>query len=52
MSIKETKTFTYQNAVVNVFVPDLTEEERNKRMDLIKRAASNLLVKGEKDENF
>jgi ribosome recycling factor len=47
MSIKEVKTFTYSNAIINVFIPDLTEEERSKRIEQIKKAASNLLMKGE-----
>lgn len=47
MSVKEVKTFTYQNAIVNVFIPNLDEEERSKRIEQIKKAASNLLMKGE-----
>ena len=40
---KEIKTFTYSNAIVRVYIPDLTEEERTKRMKSIHKAASSLL---------
>ena len=42
-SYKEIKTFNYPNAVVRVYIPDLTEEERTRRMNEIKKAASRLL---------
>ncbi|KSV60287.1 hypothetical protein [Acetivibrio ethanolgignens] len=29
---KEVKTYTYPNAIVRVYIPDLTEEERERRM--------------------
>lgn len=44
---KKKKVLTYPNMIVNVFVPELTEEERNRRMKRIEKAASNLLMKGE-----
>lgn len=40
----EVQTFTYENAIVRVHRPDLTEEERKKRMKSIKRAAEKLLL--------
>ena len=41
---KEVRTFSFDNAVVRVHIPDLTEEERNRRMETIKRAAAALLA--------
>ena len=40
---KETKVFTYPGMIVRVHIPDLTDEERNRRMKQIYRAAENLL---------
>lgn len=40
---KEIKTFTYPNAIVRVHIPDLTEDERNKRMRRIAKAAEALI---------
>lgn len=40
---KETKTFTYPNMTANVHIPLLSDEERQKRMEYIKKAAVNLL---------
>lgn len=39
----EPKTFTYPNAVVKVYSPILTEEERKRRMERIARSAAALL---------
>jgi len=36
-------TFCYENAIVRVHIPELSEEERKRRMDLIKKAAAELL---------
>lgn len=41
-------TYYHPNAVVNVFRPILTEEERAKRMRAINDAAYELLTKGRK----
>jgi ribosome recycling factor len=41
---KEVRTFHYTNAVVRVHIPDLTEEERNRRLDAVKKAAAALLA--------
>ena len=40
---KEIKTFTYSNAIVRVHIPDISEEERNRRMKKIHNSASELL---------
>ena len=32
---KEVKTFTYDNCIVRVHIPDLTEEERERRMKIL-----------------
>ena len=40
---KEIKTYTYPNMTVRVHIPDLTEEERNRRMQKIHTAAAELL---------
>ena len=39
----EPKTFTYPNAVVKVYSPILTEEERKARMERIAKSAERLL---------
>ncbi len=38
-----TKTFTYPNAIVRVEFPDITKEEREKRMKKIHTAAADLI---------
>ena len=40
---KEVREFKYSNAVVRVHIPDLTEEERERRMKAVKIAAENLM---------
>ena len=40
---KEVRTFTYPNAIVRVHIPDLTPDERNRRMQRVKKAAEDLL---------
>lgn len=39
----KTKIFTYPNMTVRVQIPDLTEEERNRRMKAVYNAAAELL---------
>lgn len=41
---KEVKVLHHGNAVVRVHIPDLTEEERARRMKEIERAAAQLLA--------
>lgn len=48
---KEVRTFRYENAVVRVHIPDLTEEESARRMEAIKKAAAALLSKPKKTES-
>ena len=40
---KEIRVFQYENMTVRVHIPDLTTEERTRRMKLIHNAASDLL---------
>lgn len=42
---KEIKTFRFPGVVARVYIPDLTEEERNRRMNAIHKEAANLLKK-------
>ena len=39
----EIKTFTYSNVTVRVHFPDISDEENERRMKLIKKAATELL---------
>ena len=40
---KEVKTFSFENMTVRVHIPDLTEEERTRRMKAVYNAAAELL---------
>lgn len=40
---KEVKQIVFPNMIANVFIPELTPEERERRMAAIKKAAANLL---------
>ena len=40
---KEIKTFEYPNMTVRVSIPDLSDEERQRRMKAIQKAAVELL---------
>ena len=53
-SYKEVKIFEFDNAVVRVHIPDLTEEERSRRMNRIKAAAENMMkgIEREKCKNL
>ena len=42
---KEIRTFRYPNAIVRVHLPDITEQERARRMKELERAATELLKK-------
>ena len=44
---KEVKTFTYPDMVIRVHIPDLTEDERKRRMKAVEKAAIALLVRSE-----
>lgn len=40
---KEVKTFHFENMTVRVHIPDITSDERNRRMKAIHNAAAELL---------
>ena len=40
---KEVKVFEFPDAIIRVYIPDLTEEERNRRRKQIEKAAAALL---------
>lgn len=40
---KETRVFTYPNAIVKVHIPDLDDDERKRRLKKIQTAAIELL---------
>lgn len=41
----EPKTLMLDGAIVRIYIPILTEEERNRRMERIRNAAADLLKK-------
>ena len=47
---RETKVFEYSNAIVTVHFPDITAEERKRRMKLLHKAAEDLLKERIKNE--
>jgi hypothetical protein len=40
---KEVKVFEYPNAIVRVHIPDISDEERERRMKAVRKAAEALL---------
>ena len=46
---KKYKTFEYPNCIAHVYRPELTESERARRMEIIERAAYDLLVAPRKE---
>ena len=44
------QVFTYPHMVIRVHYPDITQEERNRRMKQIYKAAENVLKAKEKGE--
>ena len=42
-TIKEVKTMEFPGLIARVYIPDLTAEEREKRMKAIHKQAANLL---------
>lgn len=42
---KEVRTFSKDNFIIRVHIPDLDDKERERRMKLVKRAAAELLKK-------
>lgn len=45
---KEVRTFTYPNCIIRVHIPDITEEERARRMQRIHDAAAELIMDARK----
>lgn len=45
---KEVRTFEYPGITVRVHIPDLTPEERSRRLKLIHKEAANLLKGGKR----
>ncbi len=45
-SYKEVRTFEYPGLIARVYIPDLTSEERSKRMKTIHKEAEKLLKGG------
>ena len=45
---KEVKVFEYPNAIVRVHIPDISDEENERRMKLVRKAAEALLREGKK----
>lgn len=43
ITYSEVRTFTYENAIVRVYIPDLSDEERKQRMKTLHKAAEELL---------
>lgn len=41
--IRATRTFTYPNMTIRVHFPDITDEERERRMNIIRHAACRVL---------
>lgn len=48
---KEVKTFISPNCIVRVHIPDLTEEERERRMNNLKKVTANFMKAVIKAEN-
>ena len=48
--IRETRVFTYPNMTIRVHFPDITEEERERRMNIIRQAACRVLQEGLKKQ--
>ena len=48
----EPETFVFGNAIITVRRPILSEEEREKRMNAIKEAATALLIKAEQSKKM
>lgn len=48
---KEVRVFKYPNATVRVHIPELTDEEREKRVNAIKRSAAELLREVLRNDN-
>jgi hypothetical protein len=49
--MREVKVFTFPNMVARVHIPDLTTEERERRMKRIYESAAKLLKGGKRNAN-
>lgn len=47
---KEVKVFTFPNMIARVYIPDLTDEERARRMKVIEKAAAELVIRSEQNK--
>lgn len=45
---KEIRVFEFPNMIARVYIPDLTDEERARRMKIIEKAAADLIIGSEK----
>jgi hypothetical protein len=45
---KEVRVFEYPNAIVRVHIPDISDEENERRMKAVRKAAEALLREGSK----
>lgn len=46
------KIFTYPNAIIKVHIPELSKEERSRRMKQLKKATQGLLMEYMKEGNI
>lgn len=49
--VETTQTYIFPNAIVNVHFSELTEEKRKLRMNVVKKAAEDLLKAREKTQH-
>lgn len=47
---KEVRVFEYPNAIVRVYIPDISDEENERRMERVRKAAADLLREALKNE--
>lgn len=47
---KETRVYEYPNAIVRVRIPDLDDEEQNRRMAVLRAAAVEVVKKMKKEQ--
>lgn len=45
---KEVRVFKYPNMIVRVHIPDISDEENERRMKVVRKAAEALLKEGNK----
>ena len=47
---KEIKIFEYPDMVIRVHIPDLSKDERTRRMKVIEKAAAELVIRSEQNK--